>query len=247
MKQYNNLPAGRQVKQSTNIPTHIAIIMDGNRRWSRQKNLSVLSGHKHAMDHTVEDIVEEAGRLGVKYVTFWAWSTENWKRTQNEVSGVMNLLSYAIKNKIESFNKRGARLAVIGDISKFSPSLQKGIKESIDKTSHNTKITVIFALNYGGRDEILRAIKKMLANFKFQISNFKLNEKEFSQFLDTSGIPDPDMIIRTGGEKRLSGFMLWQSEYSELYFTDTLFPDFTKAELQKAADWFISRHRRFGK
>ncbi|MBI2611621.1 di-trans,poly-cis-decaprenylcistransferase [Candidatus Gottesmanbacteria bacterium] len=241
------------MKQLNNTPQHVAIIMDGNRRWARKKNLPVLGGHQYALDHTVEELVETAGGLGIKYITFWAWSTENWGRNQKEVSGIMKLLLYAIKSKVEKFNKKGARLKVIGDISKFSDSIQKGIHESIEKTNQNDKITVIFALNYGGRDEILRAIKKLNAKTPSRWPNGLLEgggsitEQMFSQLLDTSDIPDPDMIIRTGGEKRLSGFMLWQSEYSELYFTDVLFPDFKKKELKKAVEWFSQRNRRFGK
>lgn len=227
----------------TNIPKHIAIIMDGNRRWAKNHHLPEIAGHKYALDKVVENLIDQAGKMGISYITFWAWSTENWQRNKREVEGIMKLFSYALKNKVASFHKKGARLKVIGDISSFSLSLQKGIKEALDKTKHNSRITAIFALNYGGRDEIIRAIRKMLTMKQFNNVTMKL----FSNYLDTNQIPDPDLIIRTGGEKRLSGFLLWQSEYAELYFTDILFPDFTSVELKKAIDWYKDRNRRFGK
>lgn len=230
------------MQQFNNIPVHITIIMDGNRRWAKKRGQSVLSGHKYALDHTVEELVEEAGKIGIPYITFWAWSTENWERGEKEVSGMMRLILYAIRKKVQSFQKKGAKLKIIGDISKFPASIQSGIQESIEKTKANNKITVTFGLNYGGRDEIIRTIKKIPPPL---LNNLTI--EQFNNLLDTSGIPDPDMIIRTGGEKRLSGFMPWQSEYSELYFTDVLFPDFKKEEFKKAVNWFTSRNRRFGK
>src|SRR3989344_676996 len=232
------------MKQFDNIPVHIAIIMDGNRRWARNRRLPALAGHKHAADHIVDALVEEAGSKGIKYITFWAWSTENWGREAKEVQGIMKLLLYYLSKKLDVFHKKGAKLKIIGDISKFSPNIQKSIAQGLEKTKNNTKITVIFALNYGGRDEILRAIKKLPAT-NYQLST--LDEKKFSELLDTNEIPDPDLIIRTGGEKRLSGFLLWQSEYSELYFTDTLFPDFNTLEFNKALNWYGHRNRRFGR
>lgn len=227
---------------SKNIPNHIAIIMDGNRRWANNKKLPVLAGHKYALDKIVEELIEEAGNSGVKYLTLWAWSTENWQRKKDEVSGILKLMSYAIRSKVNKFNKKGAKLNVIGDVSKFPKDLQRGIDESIEKTKENKKITVTFALNYGGRDEILRAIKKIPPS-----QSIDLNAQTFSAYLDTAKMPDPDIIIRTGGEKRLSGFMSWQAEYAELYFTDVLFPDFNTLEFQKALTWYADRKRRFGK
>ncbi|MBI4066962.1 di-trans,poly-cis-decaprenylcistransferase [Candidatus Gottesmanbacteria bacterium] len=242
MKQFNNLPAGK-----AGIPNHIAIIMDGNRRWAKSRHLPSLAGHKYAADHIVEELTEKAGEMGIKYVTFWAWSTENWGREEKEVKGMMKLLHYYLNQKIAIFHKKGAKLRVIGDTSKFPHNIQTSLKKSLEKTKNNTKITIIFALNYGGRDEILRAIKRLSGNYQLPITNYQLTQEEFSKYLDTAGIPDPDIIIRTGGEKRLSGFLPWQSEYSELYFTDTLFPDFNKKELQKSIDWYQQRNRRFGR
>ncbi len=231
------------MKQLNNIPTHLAIIMDGNRRWAKKHHLPTIAGHKYALDHVVESLIDEAGKLGIKYITFWAWSTENWQRQEKEVKGLLSLLSYALGSKVDRFHKKGAKLKVIGDISKYPQSLQAGITKALEKTKDNKKITAIFALNYGGRDEIIRATKKMYATD--QLNNLAV--EQFSNFLDTAGIPDPDLIIRTGGEHRLSGFLLWQSEYSELYFTETLFPDFNAPELKEAIIWYSKRNRRFGK
>jgi len=231
-----------------NIPQHVAIIMDGNRRWAKKRGLVAIAGHAEAVDKTVENIIERAGELGVKYLTLWAFSTENWGREKDEVDGLMNLFRKALMNKVEKFIAQGAKLRLIGDMSRFAPDIQEGMKKAIEASNKNDKITVTFALNYGGRDEILRAIKKMyeeIRNSSFEIRN--LDEKHFSSFLDIAGMPDPDLIIRTGGEQRMSGFLMWSAAYSELYFTDTLFPDFTPAEFDKAIEDYQGRQRRFGK
>lgn len=222
--------------------------MDGNRRWAKKRGLVAIAGHAEAVDKTVENIIERAGELGVKYLTLWAFSTENWGREKDEVDGLMNLFRKALMNKVEKFITQGAKLRLIGDMSRFAPDIQEGMKKAIEASNKNDKITVTFALNYGGRDEILRAIKKMheeIRNSSFEIRN--LDEKHFSSFLDTAGLPDPDLIIRTGGEQRTSGFLMWSAAYSELYFTDTLFPDFTPAEFDKAIEDYQGRQRRFGK
>lgn len=219
------------------IPEHVAIIMDGNRRWARKHKLSLLLGHQTALDRTIEPIVDAAISVGVSYLTLWAFSTENWQRDKQEVEGLLNLFREKLTEKIDRLNKKGVRFRTIGDISKFPLDIQKRLISGEMKTKGNKKITVIFALNYGGRDEIVRAIKKM--------SNVTV--EQFSQHLDTAGIPDPDLIIRTGGEKRLSGFLLWQGAYAELYFTDILFPDFTPQEFKKAIADYQHRERRFGR
>lgn len=214
-------------------PKHVAIIMDGNRRWAKAQGLNPLAGHGKAMEETVENLIEVTGEMGVQYLTLWAFSTENWGREKDEVAGLMNLFRKALMTKVDKFISKGARLKIIGDMSKFSPDIQEGMKLAMEKSETNTKITVVFALNYGGRDEIKRAVEK--------------GGVEFEKYLDTAGIPDPDLIIRTGGEQRLSGFLMWQSAYSELYFTDTLFPDFGKEKLQEAIEEYQGRQRRFGK
>lgn len=217
----------------TNIPRHVAIMMDGNRRWAKGKGLSIIAGHAYAVDKIVEQLIERAGELGVEYLTLWAFSTENWGRAEEEVTGLMNLFRKALMTKVERFIAKGAKLKMIGDMSRFAPDIQAGMKEAMKKSEKNDKITVTFALNYGGRDEIKRAVER--------------GGVEFEKYLDTVGMPDPDLIIRTGGEMRLSGFLMWSAAYSELYFTEKLFPEFTKDELDKALEEYQGRQRRFGK
>jgi undecaprenyl diphosphate synthase len=216
-----------------NIPTHVAIIMDGNRRWARNRGLGAVAGHAYAVDSVVENLIERAGELGIKYLTLWAFSTENWGRAEDEVTGIMQLFRKALMTKVKKFIEKGARLKMIGDMSRFSPDIQEGMKKAMVASERNDKITVTFALNYGGRDEIRRAVEK--------------GGMEFEKYLDTVGMPDPELVIRTGGEERLSGFLMWQSVYSELYFTDILFPDFGKEQFEAAIEEYQKRQRRFGK
>jgi undecaprenyl diphosphate synthase len=222
------------------IPKHIAIIMDGNRRWARAHGLSVLSGHKKVTDETLEPLIERAADLGVRYLTFWAWSTENWSRDKQEVTGIMRLFRHVIKDRWERLHKRGVRILTIGDVSKFPNDIRKSLGDVVLKTSKNTRITAIFALNYGGRDEIIRAIEK-------SSGTGNLTKDIFGGYLDTSGIPDPEIIVRTGGEQRLSGFLLWQSEYAELFFPPWFMPEFTPEKLDGILAEYRERNRRFGK
>lgn len=229
------------------LPSHVAIIMDGNRRWAKEKGLPIVAGHRKVVQERIEELIEAAGQLGIEYITFWAWSSENWKRPGAEVSGIMKLFRWALKNKAEKMIQKGARLKVIGDISLFEPDIRAGIEEMMAKSKDNRKITVTFGLNYGGRDEILRAIQRL--NSQIQDSQIKiedLDQQKFSNFLDTAGMPDPDLIIRPGREQRLSGFMLWQAEYAELVFPDVCMPDFGKDEFIKVIEWFGGRERRYG-
>lgn len=227
------------------IPTHVAIIPDGNRRWAKKKGLPAFRGHKFAAEKTLPDLIEKSGNLGVKFFTFWALSTENLEnRTKKEVENLLNLMRFFLKKKIKEFKTKGIKLLVIGDIKKLPQDIQDLIAKSIKETLRNKKMTVIFGINYGGRDEIIRAIHK-ISKSQIQLSN--LNTDKFNEFLDTKGIPDPDLIIRTGGEKRFSGFMTWQNAYSELYFSDLYFPDFKASELEKAIEDYSIRQRRFGK
>ncbi len=223
------------------IPTHIAIIMDGNRRWARAYNLPILEGHRRVVDHILGPLIEHAGKRGVRYLTFWVWSTENWRRTKEEISGIMRLFRQVITTKWRKLHEKGAKIQIIGDIQAFDRDIQEGLQEIVEITKHNTAITTIFAVNYGGRDEIVRAIRAIPNDIKNT-----LDPEQFSRFLDTSGIPDPDLIIRTGGEQRLSGFLLWQSEYSELYFPSWYMPDFTPDHLDEAIEEFQKRKRNFG-
>ncbi|OGK16246.1 di-trans,poly-cis-decaprenylcistransferase [Candidatus Roizmanbacteria bacterium RIFCSPHIGHO2_01_FULL_39_12c] len=228
-----------------NIPIHVAIIPDGNRRWAKKRGLLSFEGHRNAAQKVVPNLIKKAGELGIKYFTIWAMSTENFnKRSKLELNGLFTLMKILYKLRFKEIKKNGIKVKIIGDISKFPKDIQKLIEKVLTETAENKKATLIFALNYGGRDEIVRAINK-ISNIQYPISN--LNTENFSQFLDTDGIPDPDLIIRTGGEKRLSGFLPWQSVYSELYFSNLYFPDFDKHELEKAIQDYSLRKRRFGR
>jgi len=222
---------------------HLAIIMDGNRRWAKSRNLDPIKGHEYAAKNVVEPIIEKCVELKIPYVTFWAFSTENWKRDEEELKGLFNIFRFALGSLALKFIKRGAKLRLLGDINKFPKDIADKVFEMMAKSAKNEAITVTFALNYGGRDEILRAVKKIVQE---KIPADQITEEVFSSHLDTTGIPDPDFVIRTGGEQRLSGYLPWQSVYAELYFTPILFPDFTPQELEKALDYFSLRDRRFG-
>jgi undecaprenyl diphosphate synthase len=240
----------------TTVPKHIAIIMDGNRRWAREHKLPVLEGHRRVANDVLEKLVEHAAKRGVSYMTLWAFSTENWNRAEDEVKGIMRILAHSIGVFGKKMYKRGVQLRVIGDLSRFDGKLQKAIQDVVLLTKKNTRITVTIALNYGGRDEIIRSVNKAVS---YQLSADRklkkithtdsclLTAESFSRFLDTAGIPDPDCIVRTGGEQRLSGFLLWQSQYSELIFTDFYMPDFTPERFDEVIAEFSSRQRRFGK
>ncbi len=221
-------------------PVHIAVIMDGNRRWAKEHGLPVLEGHRRVANDVLEKLVEHAARRGVSYMTFWAFSTENWDRAPEEVKGIMTILRTSIGIFGKRMHEKQVKMRVIGDLARFDDGLQKAIEEVVKLTKDNTRITVTLALNYGGRDELVRAIKKVP-------DPQKVNEKALSDLLDTAGIPDPDFIVRTGGEQRLSGFLLWQSEYSELYFPTWFMPDFTTERLDEVIQEFGNRKRRFGK
>jgi undecaprenyl diphosphate synthase len=222
------------------IPQHIAIIMDGNRRWAKAHHMPVLAGHRRVANDVLEPIVERAAKIGIRYLTFWAFSTENWRREPAEVQGIMKIFRSAITAFGEKMHKKGIRIRVIGDLDKFDSDIRDSVGELVEKTKQNTVITVVFALNYGGRDEIIRAMRNIPAGAA------RISTENFSDYLDTQGIPDPELIIRTGGEQRLSGFLLWQSQYSELYFPAWYMPEFTPARLDEAVGEYARRQRRFG-
>lgn len=227
------------------LPKHIALIMDGNRRWAKGKGKSPLEGHKAGEDR-IEPIIDYAIEKKIPYLTFWAFSTENWHRSRSEVSFLLNLYREGLNRRIDHFHRKNVKIRVIGNLAMFPSDIQKKTNTWMEKTKNNKKITVNIALSYGGRDEIIRAIKRLSKQItKEQFNNLTI--QQFDNFLDTVSQPDPDLLIRTGGEKRLSGFLLWQMEYTELYFTDTLWPDFTVEELGKALVWYKDRERRFGK
>ena len=228
------------------IPQHVAIILDGNGRWAKKRFLPRNMGHAQGAK-TVEQICEDAHDLGIKYLTVYAFSTENWKRSEDEVGALMKLLDKYLKDCLERSSKNNMRVRVIGDISRLSEPLRKKIVELEEKSAVNTGLNFTVALNYGGRDEMIRSMKQMMHDIEDKkLSVDDITEEEFANYLDTKGIPDPDLIIRTSGEQRISNYLLWQMAYSEFYFTDVLWPDFDKKELQKAIDYYAGRDRRFG-
>lgn len=221
---------------------HIAFIMDGNRRWAKKRGLPVIAGH-HKGAEMIEPLVEYAAKSGISIITFWAFSTENWKRGEKEVGFLLKVFREFLKSSVANrMMKKGVRVKVIGDLTMFPKDIYEEVQALIKKSENNTAVTATFALNYGGRAEILRAVSQMK-----KPARSILDEKEFSSLLYTSDMPDPDMIVRTGGEQRLSGFLPWQAVYSELYFVDILWPDFDQNEFQKAIEEYNRRERRFGK
>jgi undecaprenyl diphosphate synthase len=235
------------MKDKQIIPRHLAIIMDGNRRWAKEHNLSAIAGHQKVANEVLEPLVEHAAKIGIEYLTFWAFSTENWRRTPAEVSGIMNIFRNSIISFGRKMHEKGIKIKMIGDLTKFDPDIQKSVNDLIELTKNNNRITVVFALNYGGRDEIIRAIKRLSKDQNINNMSDNLIFDQFSKYLDTAGIPDPEMIVRTGGEQRLSGFLLWQSEYSELYFPVWYMPEFSPDRLDEILLEYTNRQRRFGR
>jgi undecaprenyl diphosphate synthase len=223
------------------IPQHIAIIMDGNGRWAKQRNLPRIAGHREGIN-SVREIVRVCGELGVKILTLYTFSSENWRRPRQEVSALMRLLLVTINREVKDLNKNNVRLMVIGRIQDLPEEPRKGILNGIENLKNNTGLILNLALSYGGRQEILDAVRSLC---KEGIQD--VNEAEFSRRLYTADIPDPDLLIRTSGELRLSNFLLWQLAYTEIYVTDVLWPDFRREELIKAIQAYQSRERRFGR
>ncbi|MEG0962566.1 MAG: isoprenyl transferase [Lachnospiraceae bacterium] len=228
------------------VPQHIAIILDGNGRWAKQHGMPRNYGHTQGAKN-VEVICREAWNLGIKYLTVYAFSTENWNRPKDEVNALMKLLRTYMKNCIKTAEKNHMRVRVIGDIKALDEDIQESIYELENFSQHQDGLNFQIAINYGGRDELLRGIKRLLKTYQEDcFLPEELTEQQFETYLDTAGIPDPDLVIRTSGEQRLSNYLLWQSAYSELYFTDVPWPDFSKEELVKAIQDYNSRTRRFG-
>ncbi|MDD3186021.1 MAG: isoprenyl transferase [Anaerostipes sp.] len=232
--------------EQLNVPNHIAIILDGNGRWAKKRHLPRNVGHAQG-SKTVEKIIEDAHNLGVKYLTVYAFSTENWTRPQDEVDALMKLLRDYLKTCIKRANKNNMRVRVIGDITRLDQDLRDKIEELEEVSKTNTGINFSIALNYGSRDEMIRATKAMYQDLqKGILSEDEITETTYEKYLDTKDLPDPDLLIRTSGEERLSNFLLWQLAYTEFYFTDVLWPDFNKKELKKAIEYYNGRDRRFG-
>ena len=229
-----------------NIPQHIAIILDGNGRWAKKKGMPRNFGHTQGSKN-VERICEDAYKMGVKYLTVYAFSTENWKRPKEEVDALMNLLRNYMKTCLKTAEKNRMRVRVLGDKTALDDDIRNRIAELEEATKNNDGLNFQIALNYGSRDEMVRAMKKMCMDFKEgRVEAEQIDEKLFETYLDTHDIPDPDLMIRTSGEQRLSNYLLWQLAYSEFYFTDVLWPDFTKEDLAKAIEYYNGRDRRFG-
>ena len=229
-----------------NIPNHVAIILDGNGRWAKSKGMPRNYGHTMGAKN-VETVCKAANELGIKYLTLYAFSTENWNRPDAEVNALMNLLESYLKNCIKTADKNNMRVRVIGDINRLSDNFQNRIKELEEKSASNTGLNLTIAINYGSRDEMLRAMKQVISDHDNGLLNIDdLDADKFSSYLDTRDLPDPDLLIRTSGEQRLSNYLLWQLAYTEFYFTDVPWPDFHKAELEEAVRAYNNRDRRFG-
>ena len=227
------------------VPNHIAIILDGNGRWAKKRGMPRSFGHVKGCEN-LEDICEVAKELGVKYLTVYAFSTENWKRSKEEVDGLMKLFRNYLKKCIKISQKNNMRVKVIGDITAFDSYIQESIEKLEDFSKDFTDLHFQIALNYGSRDEITRAVNRMLEDQKAGKLETPVSEDTISDYLDTAGLPDPDLMIRTSGELRLSNYLLWQLAYSEFYFTDVPWPDFKKEELVKAIEKYNERDRRYG-
>lgn len=229
-----------------NIPEHIGIIMDGNRRWAKSKNLPIKLGHKQGAE-TLRKIVRYANKIGIKYMTVYAFSTENWKREDEEVNALMFLLDSYLRDFAKEADTENIVIKVLGDVTVLSQKLQEGIKYAIERTKNNTGIIFYIALNYGGRDELVQAVKSISEEVKTGKINIEdITEETISNHLYAKETPDPDLIVRTSGELRLSGFLTWESVYSELLFLDKLWPDFSEEDLDYCVNEFNKRKRKFG-
>lgn len=232
----------KEIIKETNL-NHIAIIMDGNRRWAKNRNLPSAMGHKKGVE-ALKNTLRACNDYGIKYLTVYAFSTENWNRKQEEVDFLMDLVAVTLINELDEMHSENVKITFIGDLSKLSDKLQKVINNSVDKTKNNTGVTLQIALNYGSRDEITNAVKNIV---KDKIPVEKIDTKLIQSYLYTANVPDPDLLIRTGGEKRISNYLLWQIAYSEIVVIDEFWPEFGKELLSKCIEEFGKRQRRYGK
>lgn len=234
----------RDVPQAAAVPQHIAVIMDGNGRWAKKRFLPRFAGHKKGVE-TVRNLVKSCLKRGVSYLTLFAFSSENWRRPQEEVSLLMQLFVKALQQEVERLNKNGVRLRIVGDLSRFDPVLQNLVRVAEAQTADNSALNLTIAANYGGRWDIMQAVNSMLATQPQKREGW--NEADLEPFLSMHFAPEPDLFIRTGGEERISNFLLWQLAYTELYFTETLWPEFDEIALDTAIASFSCRERRFGR
>lgn len=230
-------------KEDAPFPNHVAIIMDGNRRWAEQRGLPSLEGHRNGLEN-MRSVISYLGAYQVKYVTIFVFSTENWNRPQDEVAGLLQLLEERIEQEALEFHSKGVKLRHLGSLDGLSHRLNLSISKSMEMTKNNTGITLSFAFNYGGRSEILHAVRRLISE---GVPHQSIDEKLFSRYLYTDGLPDVDLLIRTGGELRISNFLIWQTAYSEYYFTEVLWPDLDQKEVEKAILAYSQRQRRFGR
>ena len=230
-----------------NLPRHIAVIMDGNGRWATGKGVARIFGHRNAV-HAVKDVTEGCGELGIKFLTLYAFSTENWGRPKDEVDGLMELLVNTLKKEIKTLHENQVKLITIGEISHLPKICQDNLLEAVESTKNNSGLTLLLALSYSGRSEIVKATKKIAEDVNQGVIKLEdISETVFGNYLETAGYPDPELLIRTSGEMRVSNFLLWQIAYTELYVTKTLWPDFRKEDLYEAICAYQKRERRFGK
>ncbi len=235
-------PAASTAEKIVRLPNHVAIIMDGNGRWAQQRGLPRLEGHRAGVE-SLRSVIECLSEYQIKYVTIYGLSTENLKRPEKEIAGLLHLLEEVIDEETVELHKRGVRLRHLGRLDRLSPHLEQVVTRTVELTKNNTGMTLSFAFNYGGRTEILDAVRRLIAE---GIPPQKIDEKLFNSYLYTAGLPDVDLVIRTGGEIRISNFLMWQAAYSEYYFTEVLWPDFDKKEVEKALLSYSQRQRRFG-
>ena len=234
---------GSEPTHNPTVPNHVAIIMDGNGRWAASRGLPRLAGHERGTEN-IRRITEAAANAGVRYLTLWAFSTENWRRPREEVEGIIHLLGRALENETAELHRQGAQLRHIGSLESLDPILRRSIQDAIELTRDNDRLVLTLAFDYGGRQELLAAIQAIVAS---GVAARDVTEAMIDQYLFTAGTPDPDLVIRTSGEHRMSNFLLWQAAYAELHFSPVYWPDFGPAELQHALDDYAGRERRFGK
>ncbi len=233
-------------KMDWKIPKHVAIILDGNGRWAKKRGLPRNMGHVEGCK-VVEQTVEDAARMGIEYLTVYGFSTENWKRSAEEVGALMQLFRYYMKRLLKVAKRNNVRVIMIGERSRFDPDIIEGLNRLENETRENTRMVFTIAVNYGSRDEITRAVRRMMEDCRDgKLCPEEVTENLINSYLDTRELPDPDLLIRTSGEQRLSNYLLWQLAYTEFYFTDVLWPDFNKEELAKAIEKYNDRDRRFG-
>ncbi|MCF7885339.1 MAG: isoprenyl transferase [Candidatus Marinimicrobia bacterium] len=236
-----------EIVAGENIPQHIAIIMDGNGRWAKEKNRPRVFGHREGIN-SVRDVTRECGKLGVEVLTLYTFSVENWSRPRNEISALMKLLVSTVKREVKELNKNNVQLSLIGQIEDLPDDPRQELLKGVEKTSRNTGLQLNLALSYGGRQEIIHGVKQIAKKIEQgKLSSKDIDEKVFADHLFTAGLPDPDLLIRTSGEMRVSNFLLWQMAYTEIYVTQTYWPDFREMELLKAINDYQRRERRFGK